>query len=115
MKKHIYASDHNSNSETNVQDSGNSSGHKSGDNHHHGMISIPEAQPVPNVDLIVHKDSKAGWNLEVKVDNFRLAPENVNQEGDYSEGHALSLYKWRKDYSYLWKLVLYSQTRIRTE
>ena len=49
---------------------------------------IPQDQPVPTVDLVVHQDEMRGWNLEVKVNNFRFAPDKVNQESNYSEGHA---------------------------
>ncbi|MGK7877521.1 MAG: hypothetical protein AB4426_30735 [Xenococcaceae cyanobacterium] len=61
--------------------------HGEGD-HEHGMIAIPEGDPVPTVDLIVHEDAVKGWNLEVQVSNFRFAPENVNKESNHSEGHA---------------------------
>ena len=56
--------------------------------HNHGAIEVPTGQPVPNVDLIVHKDTIKGWNLEIKVSNFRFAPENANQEAISGEGHA---------------------------
>lgn len=61
----------------------------SGDTHNHASImEIPAGQPVPSVDLIVHKDPMRGWNLETKVTNFRFAPENVSKEAKSGEGHA---------------------------
>ncbi|GAB4229682.1 MAG: hypothetical protein Kow0049_11250 [Stanieria sp.] len=55
---------------------------------HHEMVNIPDNQPIPTVDLIVHEDAKQGWNLEIKTTNFQFAPEKVNQEGTLDEGHA---------------------------
>jgi hypothetical protein len=56
--------------------------------HHHQKMEIPAGQPVPSVDLIVHKDKKKGWNLEAKVTNFRFAPESINNKSLPGEGHA---------------------------
>ncbi|MDJ0735358.1 MAG: hypothetical protein QNJ47_15095 [Nostocaceae cyanobacterium] len=55
--------------------------------HTHEMMEIPQGQPVPSVDLVVHPDAKKGWNLEAKVSNFRFAPENVNKGAKPGEGH----------------------------
>jgi hypothetical protein len=54
----------------------------------HGTMAVPAGQPVPTVKLIVHPDSKQGWNLEAQVTNFRFAPERVNQTSAATEGHA---------------------------
>jgi hypothetical protein len=51
-------------------------------------VTIPEGQPVPSVDLVIHEDSVKGWNLELKVSNFNFAPEKINQESNLKEGHA---------------------------
>lgn len=56
--------------------------------HDHKTMEIPVGQPVPSVDLIVHPDAMRGWNLEVKVSNFRFTPEKINQESNPQEGHA---------------------------
>lgn len=56
--------------------------------HEHATIEITEGQPIPTVDLIVHEDPVKGWNLEVKVTNFRFAPENLTQASTPTEGHA---------------------------
>ncbi|MBE9144556.1 hypothetical protein [Planktothrix mougeotii] len=56
---------------------------------HHKTVTIPPGQPIPTVDLIVHPDARQGWNLELKLTNFKLTPENVNQAiSSYQEGHA---------------------------
>ncbi|NET55883.1 MAG: hypothetical protein F6K47_06855 [Symploca sp. SIO2E6] len=56
--------------------------------HSHGTREIPTGQPIPRVDLIVHQDTMKGWNLEIKVSNFKFAPENANKEHISGEGHA---------------------------
>ena len=56
--------------------------------HQQKTREISAGQPVPSVKLIVHPDAMRGWNLEVKVSNFRFAPEKVNQDTTPSEGHA---------------------------
>lgn len=60
----------------------------SDDHHHHETVMISEGQPVPSVDLVVHEDSLRGWNLEIKLNNFELTPEMVNQENQPNQGHA---------------------------
>ena len=65
----------------------NPTGH-SHDKHDHKPLEVSADQPIPTVDLIVHKDAVIGWNLEVQVSNFQFAPENVNQESKTNEGHA---------------------------
>ncbi|MGD1806063.1 hypothetical protein ACP6PL_11570 [Dapis sp. BLCC M126] len=57
-------------------------------NHSHKKIEIPPGKPVPGVDLFVYKDSMKGWNLELKLTNFKLVPETVNQSSNPYEGHA---------------------------
>ncbi len=63
-----------------------------GDEHQHGAVEIPAGYPVPTVSLVAHPDSRKGWNLEMQVTNFKLAPEHVNQADATSsgmlEGHA---------------------------
>ena len=65
---------------------GHGGGH--GDKHHHGSLEVPANASVPRVNLIVRQDELAGWNLEIRVENFAFAPDRVNQESTYSEGHA---------------------------
>lgn len=65
-------------------------GHDSGTvgEHSHGTLAILDGQPAPEVTLTVHDDALKGWNLEIEVENFTLAPEEVNQESNTIEGHA---------------------------
>ena len=58
------------------------------DMHHHKTVMIEEGQPVPDIDLVVYPDSIKGWNLEIKLDNFQLTPQNVNNENQLNQGHA---------------------------
>ena len=62
-------------------------GHSEG-GHHHGTLVLSDDQPIPQVDLVVHQDTVRGWNLEIKLENFELAPERVNQANQPNEGHA---------------------------
>ncbi|ELS01241.1 hypothetical protein Xen7305DRAFT_00009440 [Xenococcus sp. PCC 7305] len=61
---------------------------ESTDMHHHGIVVIDEGQPVPNVDLVVYEDTVKGWNLEIKLENFQLTPQDVNSENKLNQGHA---------------------------
>ncbi|NJK39390.1 MAG: hypothetical protein HC835_18165 [Oscillatoriales cyanobacterium RM2_1_1] len=65
-----------------------SPGHHGGEGHGHSPMEIPDGQPIPQVDLVVHPDSIRGWNLEMRLTHFKLAPEHVNQEATLGEGHA---------------------------
>ncbi len=58
------------------------------DSHHHETVMISEGQPVPGIDLVVHEDGLKGWNLEIKLANFELAPEMVNRDNRLNQGHA---------------------------
>jgi hypothetical protein len=58
------------------------------ESHSHEALEIPDGQPVPSVDLIVHQDPTQGWNLEIQTSNFRFAPENLEQPSSPTEGHA---------------------------
>ncbi len=62
--------------------------HSDSDHHHHETIMITEGQPVPGIDLVVHEDSLKGWNLEIKLNNFKLTPEMVNRDNEPNKGHA---------------------------
>jgi hypothetical protein len=65
--------------------------HQSGNKpreHQHSNLEIPPGQPVPTVSLMVHPDPMKGWNLEVKVTNFRFAPDRMNAKSSATEGHA---------------------------
>lgn len=56
--------------------------------HDHKTMEIPSGQPIPSVDLIVHKEPMKGYNLQTKVSNFRFAPENISRAAKPGEGHA---------------------------
>ncbi len=58
------------------------------DSHHHRTVMISDEQPLPSIDLVIHEDSLKGWNLEIKLDNFELAPEMVNTTNEPNKGHA---------------------------
>lgn len=61
--------------------------HHPSEAHSHGQLEIPPGQPIPQVNLIVHPDEKTGWNLELQVENFQFAPQNLYQENTFDEGH----------------------------
>jgi hypothetical protein len=54
----------------------------------HGMVEVKNYTNIPTVDLVVHVDPKAGWNLQVKTTNFVWAPWNASLEHVPGEGHA---------------------------
>jgi rhodanese-related sulfurtransferase len=55
----------------------------------HEDYNIPvEATYIPTIDITATKDTKSGYNLEVKTTNFAFAPLKVNTADSYSEGHA---------------------------
>lgn len=56
--------------------------------HHHGtMIDWPADGPPPQLDMKLHAEP-GGWNLQILTENFRFAPEHVNQANVPGEGHA---------------------------
>jgi hypothetical protein len=54
----------------------------------HGRMEVGDAAAPPVVTLVVHKDSKTGWNLQVRAENFRFAPEHASTVHVAGEGHA---------------------------
>jgi hypothetical protein len=68
-------------------------GHRPGTSHgsmstQHGTMEVGGTPAPPTVRLTVHKDPKAGWNLQVQVENFRFAPEHASTAHIPGEGHA---------------------------
>lgn len=78
-------------------------GHDHGDPSHHGgaghqaemaghdhsaAVHIPAGSAAPSLDIAVHKDPMAGWNLEVSTKNFRWAPQHASASDVVGEGHA---------------------------
>ena len=53
-----------------------------------GTMEVGGMPAPPTVRLSVHKDPKAGWNLQVQVENFRFAPEHASTAHVPGEGHA---------------------------
>ncbi|MCG8423745.1 MAG: hypothetical protein MJE77_38095 [Proteobacteria bacterium] len=43
---------------------------------------------LPSIDLVVHRDPKSGWNLQLVTKNFRFAPDHVSTGHRDGEGHA---------------------------
>lgn len=72
----------------------NSQGH--GSHHHH--MEVPAGQPVPSVKLKVYPDPMKGWNLELKTNNFKFAPEKIaaSVAPQTTEGHAHLLINGKK-------------------
>jgi len=54
----------------------------------HEKMEMGDVAAPPTVKLTVHKDPKAGWNLQVRVENFRFAPEHASTAHVVGEGHA---------------------------
>jgi hypothetical protein len=63
----------------------NSSGHGA---HDHGRFDIPAGQPLPQVAIAVRPDPMKGWNVQIQVQNFQFAPEQIDRPGAWNAGHA---------------------------
>ena len=56
---------------------------------HHGQIVVlPETPEAPKLEISVSADPESGWNLNVRTENFRFAPENASKAHVQGEGHA---------------------------
>ena len=58
--------------------------------HSHGgddVLDVADAEAIPSVALGVFEDPKAGWNLQVSVENFTITPENASTEHVDGQGH----------------------------
>ncbi len=55
---------------------------------HAMLFEVPEGIVAPTVDLVIHKDPKAGYNAQIVTTNFRFAPEKASTEPQVGEGHA---------------------------
>jgi len=56
--------------------------------HSHEPVDASSWPTQPKVSIALHKDTMSGYNLEIKTENFRFAPEHVNGAVIPSEGHA---------------------------
>ncbi len=55
--------------------------------HSHEPVEVPQGQPIPQVDLVVHPDPMRGWNLEIQLSNFEFAPEMASKMAMPGQGH----------------------------
>ena len=53
----------------------------------HGSL-VEVTGPVPSINLVVHKDPKVGYNLEIITTNYTFAPQNASTEHIDGEGHS---------------------------
>jgi len=59
------------------------------DGHGHAMMyEVPVGAIAPTLDVVVHKDPKSGYNLELVTTNFVFAPQDASTEAVMGEGHA---------------------------
>ena len=61
------------------------------DHDHSEATEVSADLPTPTIAVAVHEDPMSGWNLEVTVGDFTLAPESVSTDHVDGEGH-LHLY-----------------------
>lgn len=56
--------------------------------HVHGTpLTVPPGPKAPALAITVKKDPVGGWNLYLRVTNFRFAPERANTPHPAGEGH----------------------------
>lgn len=55
--------------------------------HDHSEL-VDVTGPAPTLDIEMIPDSMAGWNLHLKVSNFRFSGEHAGQDSVEGEGHA---------------------------
>ena len=51
-------------------------------------VDIEDSIRVPQIKMTIKRDAAGGWNMHLKVDNFRFTPENANLLPIIGEGHA---------------------------
>jgi hypothetical protein len=76
---------------TQVEDSATFTETRDPAGHGHGMMplyEVPDGVPTPGVQLTVHVDPKAGWNVEMVTTDYVWAPQNASTEPVMGEGHA---------------------------
>ncbi|MEX0917836.1 MAG: peptidoglycan-binding domain-containing protein [Candidatus Paceibacterota bacterium] len=56
--------------------------------HDHVMIDVSEWPLIPEIEIALHKDALAGWNLEIDTEHFTFTPATVNEDNRENEGHA---------------------------
>lgn len=63
-------------------------GHDQVPHHHHDQVDVSTFPAIPTVTLDVEPDPVSGYNVHVRTENFRWAPDNVNGKDRPGEGHA---------------------------
>lgn len=59
--------------------------------HDHSSMTpyrLPDDANAPTLEVVLHKDTKAGYNVELITTNYSFAPRQVNLENQPNEGHA---------------------------
>lgn len=51
------------------------------------LFEVPDTMPAPSVDFTLDADPHGGWTLQLAVQNFTFAPQNVGGAAVASEGH----------------------------
>jgi len=64
--------------------------------HDHGMIQIADDQPPPSVAIAVTADTMGGFNIHLKVRDFRFTPQRTGDRPVRNEGHAHLFINGRK-------------------
>lgn len=65
------------------------SAHAGMDHANHDMPLVLDDGPnAPALNISVIPDPMSGWNLQIKPENFRFAPENASKNHVAGEGHA---------------------------
>lgn len=64
---------------------------------HHGQVVVTDSTEVPSVNLSVHKDSLAGYNLHIETEAFTFTPEKFGEAHVVGEGHAHLYIDGRKE------------------
>ncbi len=54
----------------------------------HVAIDVEQWSLAPSVSIAIHKDAMSGYNLEIRTENFRFAPEHASSAVIPNEGHA---------------------------
>ena len=55
--------------------------------HSHSTIEVT-SENKPQVEVVVHKDPKSGYNVEITTENFEFSPQRASTEHIEGEGHA---------------------------
>jgi len=55
---------------------------------HATPLALPDGPEAPSLDVALTADPLSGWNLHIKVSNFRFSPENAGSSHVPGEGHA---------------------------